>query len=313
MPPRHGPRRRPRSRDGRDVHGGHRGGEPRRALHPRPATATASRPSRTSSSATTSPPSTTPPTPTSRRSPGTTRASRTCGARAHRPCPRGTPPSRPDHGRRRPARPRPGEAFAEDDVVAATRDVWDVASPPGDTAVTRRVRPRAARRGLDGRRRGGVGSTGRGGGQRRRDGERRRAGTFAGRAARLLLDRLRLRRAEDDAVRRVRRPEPALGVRAHEAARRGGRRRGRMDRAQLLALRADRTQLRADDARRSRRIGTRSRSSTTSVELRRTSRTLRRRCASSSTRARSPVSGTSPRTATARGPTSRRRSSRRPG
>ena len=25
------------------------------------------------------------------------------------------------------------EAFAEDDVVAATRDVWDVASPPGDT------------------------------------------------------------------------------------------------------------------------------------------------------------------------------------
>ena len=38
--------------------------------------------------------------------PGTTRASPSYGARAPRSCPRGTPPSSPDHRRGRPARPR---------------------------------------------------------------------------------------------------------------------------------------------------------------------------------------------------------------
>ena len=42
----------------------------------------------------------------------------------------GQPPSRPDHGRRRPARrARSSSAFAGDDVVALTRGDWDVRDP----------------------------------------------------------------------------------------------------------------------------------------------------------------------------------------
>ena len=81
----------------------------------------------------------------------------------------------------------------------------------------------------------------------------------------VLLDRLRLRRDEAHAVRRVRCAEPAVGVRTHEAARRGGGGRGRVDRAHVVALRLDGQQLRAHDARGSARSATRSRSSTTSA------------------------------------------------
>ena len=56
-------------------------------------------------------------------------------------------------------------------------------------------------------------------GQRRRDEERRRAG----RAGRLLLDRLRLRRAEARAVRRVGRAEPALGATGGRSSRASAR------------------------------------------------------------------------------------------
>ena len=54
-------------------------------------------------------------------------------SRAPRSCPRGTPASRPDHGRRWPARPALAQAFADDDVVALTRDGWDVTDPASDT------------------------------------------------------------------------------------------------------------------------------------------------------------------------------------
>ena len=107
-----------------------------------------------------------------------------------------------------------------------------------------------------GRRRGRP--AGRGRGQRRRHAERCRAR----RAARLLLERLRLRRRQARAVRRVGLARPARRVRAHEAARRGGRRRAGVDRPLLVALRADRPQLRAHDAapgRRARRGGGRGR------------------------------------------------------
>ena len=120
-------------------------------------------------------------------------------------------------------------------------------------------------------------SAGRGGGQRRRDAARR----FARSAARRVLERLRLRRDEADAVRRVRRAEPAVRVRPDEAARRGGGRRGRVDRAQLVAFRPDRQELRANDARARARARRSRPSSTTSAARRRTSAISRSQCASS--------------------------------
>ena len=140
-------------------------------------------------------------------------------------------------------------------------------------------RPRAACRRLDGRRRRGGRAAGGGRGQRRRHAAR----GGARRAARPLLDRLRLRRAasatpyvESDAPN----PQSAYGrTKLHAEAR--GRRR-RLDRAQLVAVRLDEPQLRADDARGSARSATRSPSSTTSAAARRTSGTSPRRRASSS-------------------------------
>ena len=82
------------------------------------------------------------------------------------------------------------------------------------------------------------------GGQRPRHSPRRRAR----RAARLLLDRLRLRRREARALPRVGPARPALRLRTHEARRRAGDPR-RLDRAQLLALRLDGHELRPHDAR----------------------------------------------------------------
>ena len=73
--------------------------------------------------------------------------------------------------------------------------------------------PRAPRRGVDERRRRRGRPAGGGGRERRRDGARRRAR----RAARGVLDRLRLRRDEGRPVRRVGRAGPALGLRPHEA------------------------------------------------------------------------------------------------
>ena len=104
--------------------------------------------------------------------------------------------------------------------------------------------------------------------ERRGDAERRRAR----RPGRLLLDGLRVRRAQERAVRRVGRAGAALGVRPHEA-RRGARGPRGLDRPQLVALRLDGPQLRADDARASAPSRTRSRWSTTSAARRRTSAT----------------------------------------
>ena len=134
------------------------------------------------------------------------------------------------------------EEFAADGVVGAdARRVGRRAAAAGRARAARRRPPR---RRLDERRRRRGRSAGRRRRQRRRDGERRRAR----RAARLLLDRLRLRRPQARAVRRVGRPEPAVGLRADEAPRRGGGGRAGVDRPLLVALRADRQQLRPHDA-----------------------------------------------------------------
>ena len=196
------------------------------------------------------------------------------------------------------------ETFAGDELVALSHEDWDVALPPPPLEAPDLVL-HAGR--VDERRRRRGRSAGRGGRQRRRDAER---GVARG-AARLLLDRLRLRRDEAHAVRRVRRAEPALRVRPDEAARRGGGRRARVDRALVVALRPDRAQLRAHDAapRRRARRGRRRGRPARLADVRRAPRrgdALDRRAARS-------ASTTSRRRATARGPTSRRRSSRRPG
>ena len=130
-----------------------------------------------------------------------------------------------------------------------------------------------------------------------------------GAPGRLLLLRLRLRRLEARAVRRVRRAGAARRVRAHEAPRRA-RGAGRLDRPQLVALRLDRAQLRADDAPARCRAGRGAASSTTSAAAPPTSATWRRRRGSWS-RCRA-ASGTWRPTVSARGPSSPPRSSRRP-
>ena len=143
------------------------------------------------------------------------------------------------------------------------------------------------------------------GGERPRHAERRRRRC----AGRLLLDRLRLRRDEGRAVRRVGRARAAVGVRAHQAGGRAGGP-GRLDRPVVLALRVDEPQLRADDAspRRRARRGARGRRPARVADLRRPSR---RRDA----RAARPAAGRLPRRRGGRlhlGRASRRRSSRRP-
>ena len=144
-------------------------------------------------------------------------------------------------------------------------------------------------------------------------GERRRhrARGRARRTARRVLHRLRLRRPQGRAVPRVGQPEPAVGVRDDEAARRGRRRRARLGDQELVALRPDRSQLRPHDApprSRARRGGGRRRPARL-PDLRRPPRQLRP--ASSSTPGSPSASGTSRRAAIAPGPISPRRSSRR--
>ena len=124
---------------------------------------------------------------------------------------------------------------------------------------------------------------------------------------------LRIRRSQGSAVRRVRQPEPSVGIRQDQAARRSrGRGRG-LGGAELLALRPDRTQLRPHHAppRRRARRGRGRRRPARLPHLRRASggsHTRARRC-----RLRRSASGTSRRRATAPGPTSQRRSSRTAG
>ncbi len=132
---------------------------------------------------------------------------------------------------------RCGDARRRADPGRVGRDVAASDRPPGG-------RPRPACGGLDGRRRSGVVSAGRGGGERRRDAARGRAR----RAGRALLDGLRLRRPQARTVRRVRRAEPPVGLRPHEAAGRGRGRRRRLGRAHVLAPRLDGHELRPDDA-----------------------------------------------------------------
>src|SRR5581483_7226827 len=216
-------------------------------------------------SATSSPRSTTPPIPTSAACRGTIRASVISGARNRRSSRTGTRAPRRRNRRRRAARPRPARGVS--------RRAWPDARGLGrHVSRARRARsgPRAAYGGVDGRRR-----------RRRRSavgrrGERRRraARGRARRAARRLVERLRLRRRKAHAVRRVGRARPTRRVRAHEASRRGGGRRARLDRAQLVALRLDVEELRAHDAaagRRARR-GRGRRRPAWLADLRRTSR-----------------------------------------
>ena len=174
-------------------------------------------------------------------------------------------------------------------------------------AVAAAARPRPPHGGLDERRRRRGRPPGCGRGERRRHGARGRAR----RAARRVLDRLRLRRPQGRAVPRVGQPEPAVGVRDDEAARRGRGRRARLGDQELVALRPDRSQLRPHDApARSRaRRGRGRRRPARLPDLRRPPR--RRRPASSSMPASRSASGTSPRAAIAPGPISPRRSSRR--
>ena len=233
LPAGDGPRRRPRPRDRRDVQRGHRRREPRRALHPRPPRARLRgahrsavllprdrgvRPGRSGRA---------------RHPLGRSARQRTCGAHGHRSSPpETTAASRPDHGRRRAARRGARRGVRRRTTCwRSTGRSWDVSLPaPAGLA---RARPRAPRGRLDGRRRRRGRSAGRGRGQRRRDAHAAELGAplvafstdyvFDGR--------------KRDAVRRVGRAEPALRVRADEAPRRGGRRRARLDRAQLVALR----------------------------------------------------------------------------
>ena len=127
-------------------------------------------------------------------------------------------------------------------MQALARADWDVRfpapaalAPPGARAAHGRLDERRRRRGR---------SAGGGRGERRRHGAR----GGARRAARRLLVRLRLRRSQGRAVRRVRQPEPAVRLRQDEAPRRGRGGRERLGRAELVALRPDGAQLRAHDA-----------------------------------------------------------------
>ena len=97
---------------------------------------------------------------------------------------------------------------------------------------------------MDRRRRRGGRPTECGRGERRRRAQRRGPRS----AARRLVDRLRLRRRQANAVRRVGRTGAARRVRADEAARRGGSGRRSVGDTKLVALRPDVLELRAHDA-----------------------------------------------------------------
>ena len=179
-------------------------------------------------------------------------------------------------GRRRAARPRARRGVR--------RRRGDRARPRGlgrlaAAAAVCRGRARAAHGGLDRRRR----RRGRSAAGRRRERRRRRQRRVAGCAARRLLDRLRLRRSQAGAVCRVGRAESALGLRSHEAARRGGGRRARLDRPELVALRRRPVTTSSGRCSGSAPSATRSLSWTTSVAARPTSGTSRAACAAWST------------------------------
>ena len=305
---RNGTRRRPRSRDGRHVHGGHRRGQSGRDVHPRvPRSRLRSahghpvllprhgrvRPGR------------------SRRAHGPLeRPARriTYGARADRSCPRGTPPSSPDHGRRRPARPRARAGSSR--TTTSSRSRAPTGTSPG-RSLNRRPRGdeldlvlhTAAWTDVDGAEDGPAGCGGR---------EHRREPPTPPRSSAPLVDllhRLRLRRPQALAVRRVGRPEPASAygrTKLHGEAAAGPT--AWIVRTSWL-FGADRPQLPPDDAppRRGARRGRGRRRPARLPDVRRPPR--RGGAGISSTRTCRRGSGTSRPTATARGPTSRRRSS----
>ena len=219
----------PRARPGRPLHLPHRHGARRRPRHARP-----TRSSRRTSATRTRSRSTSPATAhgfealtdvlfcyhvTARVRPGRPRRARRSLGRSPRQGTCGAPSTptlsprdatHPDHGRRRPARLARWRAFA------ATRDArthaeFDITAPPplgytpGRCAPRRGLDRRRRRRGRPGRRRGR---------ERARDAQRGRRSAL--RVA-LLLHRLRLRRDEGRAVRRVRPDRAARRVRALEA------------------------------------------------------------------------------------------------
>ena len=141
------------------------------------------------------------------------------------------------------------EEFADDGVVALTRADWDVAlPPPAGLEPPDLVLHAAAWTNVDGA----------------EDDPQGAAAVNVGGTANVAALGAPLVYYSTDyvfdgtqarAVRRVGRAEPAVRVRPHEAARRGGRRRARLDRPLLVALRADRAQLRPHDAPARRRAG----------------------------------------------------------
>ena len=123
VPPGHGAGRRPRPGDGRDVHRGHRRREPRRDLRarpPRPRLRGAHR----SSVLLPRDRGVRPRRPGRARNLGTIPGSHACGAPRRRSSPSATP--HPDHGRRRPARPRARARVRRRRRSGPRGERWDV-------------------------------------------------------------------------------------------------------------------------------------------------------------------------------------------
>ena len=284
---------------------GHRRRQPGRRCTSPASTRTASRRSPTCSSATTSPRSTTRPIRTSTGFPGTTRASSTCGARQ-------TPilsARDTDRVLITGAGGQLGTALAEAfprraHALDARRTGTSTLPPP------RGCRPRydlvlhaAAWTDVDGAEADPQGAAAV---NVARDAERRRARRAASSTSRPTTSSTG-RSASRTSSRTS--PSPLVGLRADEARTASARCGDGVDRPLVVALRRDRPQLRAHDAaaRRGARRGRRRRRPARLADLRRPPRGGDARAARRSRTA----STTSPRTATAPGPTSPRRSSRR--
>ena len=185
LPAGDGARRRPRPRDRRDVHRGHRRRQPGRDLRPRHARARLRGADRLPVLLLRHRGVRRRPIPTSTACRGTTRASRTCGARTTPILSARDSVASLVTG----AGGQLGQALLEafPDARGLTRAEWDVTLPaPAGLG----GRPRAAHGGVDERRRRRGRSAGGGGGERRR----RAARGGARRAARRVVERLRLRR-----------------------------------------------------------------------------------------------------------------------